>query len=209
MVQSPHSNRRLTSTKTTRTNQLAQQERYHLNALIETSFSVREIAKRLNRHHSAVYRELRRNSTEGVYTPEEAGQLSRKRRQQAEKAQIFSPERLKCRVNLLNRHWSPESISHPTITRWIAKDRAAGGQFYRRLWSYGRKRWKGGKRHRTGRDCIARRVDISERPEEVDYPIDDWKGDTMKGGATCFVTLTERFSRLFSARVLSARRRVR
>ncbi len=77
--------------------QLTQQERYHLNALIETGFSVREIAKRLNRHHSAVYRELRRNSTGGIYIPEEAGRLSCKRRQQAEKAQIFSSKRLKWR----------------------------------------------------------------------------------------------------------------
>ncbi len=109
-------------------------------------------------------------------------------------------------ANLFNRHWSPESISHPTITRWIAKDRAAGGQLYRRLWSYGRKRWKGGKRHRVGRDCIPRRVDISERPEEVDRRchIGDWEGDTVKGGAICFVTLPERFSRLFSARVKAA-----
>ncbi len=34
--------------------QFTQQERYHLNALIETGFSVREAAKRLNRHHSTV-----------------------------------------------------------------------------------------------------------------------------------------------------------
>ncbi len=62
--------------------------------MIETGFSVREAAKRLNRHHSVVYRELRRNSTGGIYIPEEAGRLSRKRRQQAEKAQIFSPPAL-------------------------------------------------------------------------------------------------------------------
>ncbi len=29
-----------------------------------------------------------------------------------------------------------------------------------------------------------------------------WKGGTAKGGAICFVTLTERFSRLFSASLL-------
>ncbi len=61
--------------------QLTQQERYHLNALIETGFSVREAAKRLNRHHSTVYRELRRNSIEGVSIPEEAvSVISRLRR---------------------------------------------------------------------------------------------------------------------------------
>ncbi len=74
---------------------------------------------------------------------------------------------------------------------------SSGGQLYRRLWSYGRKRWKGGKRHRAGRNCIPRRVDISERPEEVDCRIGDWEGDTVKGGSMYFVTLTERFSRFF------------
>ncbi len=68
---------------------------------------------------------------------------------------------------------------------------------------------KRGKRHRAGRDCIPDRVDINERPEEVDCRIGDWEGDTVKGGAIYFVILTDRFSRLFSACVLSARRRVR
>ncbi len=64
--------------------QLTQQERYHLNALLETGFSVREAAKRLNRHHSAVYRELPCILLRMfISIPEKAGQLSRKRRQQA------------------------------------------------------------------------------------------------------------------------------
>ncbi len=67
-------------------------------------------------------------------------------------------------------------VNHTTIYRLIAKDRTAGGQLYRCLWSSGRKRWKGGKRHSAGRDYIARRVDISEHPEEVDCRIGDWEG---------------------------------
>ncbi|PIE63612.1 MAG: hypothetical protein CSA26_12135 [Desulfobacterales bacterium] len=56
---------------------------------------------------------------------------------------------------------------------------------------------KRGTCYRAGRDCIPERVDSCERPEEVGCRIGDWEGDTVKGGLICFVTLPERFSRLF------------
>ncbi len=118
-------------------------------------------------------------------------------------------------ANLLTRHWSPESISHPTITRWIAKDRAAGGQLYRCLWSSGRKRWKGGKRlagnagkegsvtGRAGTVFLTELTSVNALKKWIAV-FGDWEGGTVKGGSMYFVILPERFSRLFSARVKAA-----
>ncbi|MCK9175893.1 MAG: IS30 family transposase, partial [Desulforhopalus sp.] len=107
--------------------------------------------------------------------------------------------------------WSPESISyrfsielplqkhvcHTAIYNWIDKDRQKGGKLYTYLLRYGKRRWKGGKRKRTGISFIPDRIDIANHPQIVNERkrIGDWEGDTVYGQNASLVTLVERTSR--------------
>ena len=69
---------------------------------------------------------------------------------------------------------------------------------YTRLPRFGKKRWKGGKRHRkAGVAIIPNRVDISSRPEVVEQRsrLGDWEGDLVHGVNASLVTLVDRASR--------------
>lgn len=190
--------------------QLTQGERYQIQVLLEKGFSVTEIGHTLCRHKSSISREIKRNSARARYCAEAAQRLKEHRKstsykhiKQSERhADIiskglllgWSPENISCRMEVE----LPEiSLSHSTIYRRIAKNKAKGGDWYKLLPRYGKTRWKGGKR-KAGRSLIPDRVDISERPEVVEQRqrIGDWEGDTVYGQDAYLVTLVERKSRL-------------
>ena len=111
---------------------------------------------------------------------------------------------------LVRKRWSPEQIAGrlhlegalSVSAKWIYSriwaDRTDGGTLYRYLRRRGRKPNRRG-RDGSGRGVIPGRVDISERPEEVEDKtrVGDWEADTITGSRHrgALVSLVERTSK--------------
>lgn len=188
--------------------QLTREERYLIALLRMQRRPVRQIAARLGRHVSTVYRELARNATthDGNYRAEKAHRYAVARRRRCRRKPHYSAREIAVVEALLRRRWSPQQIagalrkqrwriSMQTIYRHIRRDRKRGGQLWRltRIISkFGRKRYRSvdyrgvlpGKRH------------ISQRPEEANTraSFGHWEGDTVMGADQrhCILTLVER-----------------
>ena len=154
--------------------QLTEGQRYQISVLRTQSMSVSAMARAIGVHRSTLYRELRRNSQDG-YKPDYAQQQARFRRTHARKARI--PNCVLPFVELaLSWRWSPEQISaigkriglrvsHEWIYRYVAANKAQGGQLYRYL-RQGHKRYRKGSGSRCSPIKDAR--SIEERPAIVD-----------------------------------------
>ncbi|WAC06654.1 MAG: IS30 family transposase [Thermodesulfobacteriota bacterium] len=201
---------------------LTENERYVISHLNVAGFSKREIARRINRDHSTVSRELKRNGPEydcTVYWYDWTHPVALKRRHQARHYRREGNERLVDYVKTkLNLQWSPEEISdymrinypddetmrvcHETIYRWIYKDAKVNGKLYLNL-RRGRKRRRRQKRYGLGRRFLAGRKRIAQRPEIVEgrKRFGDWEGDTIEGKKSSgyIATLVERKSRYLLA----------
>jgi len=129
---------------------LTENERYVISHLRCAGFSLREIARRINRHYTTISRELNRNGPEydcTVYWYDWAHPEALKRRHKARH------HRRRCNQDLVNYaegklkdDRSPETIaeklkteypdddkmrvSHETIYRWIYLDAKGGGTLY-------------------------------------------------------------------------------
>jgi len=209
---------------------LTENERYVISHLTCAGFSLREIARRTNRHHTTVSRELKRNDDpvyeDTVYwydwTHPEAVKRSHKARHHRCRSNQWLVKYVKRK---LGDDWSPEVIteklkvdypdddkmrvSHETIYRWIYLDAKAGGTLYHHLRRRRRKRRKQ-KRYGSGRRFIPGQVSISERPDIVETRerFGDWEGDTIGGKKSTgyMATHVERKSRyLIAAKLLDKR----
>jgi IS30 family transposase len=203
-------------------NHLSENERYVISHLAVAEYSIREIARRINRHHTTVSRELKRNGPEydcTIYWYDWTHLKALKRRHKARHTRRRSNQRL---VKYVERKtiedWSPEIIaqklqidfpdddemrvSHETIYRWIYLDANNGGTHYTHLRRRRKKRRKQ-KRYGSGRRFIPGRVSITERPAIVNTRnrFGDWEGDTVEGkkGTGCLATHVERRSRYLIA----------
>ena len=97
--------------------QLAQEERYQINALMKAGNSLSEIASILGRSKSTISREVRRNKGLRGYRPKQAHRLALERRRAKYTKQI--PDQIWQWVErLLREDWSPEQIS-----RWLAGEK--------------------------------------------------------------------------------------
>ncbi|MBL7211406.1 MAG: IS30 family transposase [Desulfobacteraceae bacterium] len=206
---------------------LTENERYVISHLKVAGFTLREIARRIKRHHTTVSRELKRNDDpvykDTVYwydwTHPEALKRQHKARHQCRRSnkRLFDYVERKLRDD-----WSPELIaeklkidypdddemrvSHETIYRWIYLDANGGGTLYHHL-RRKRKKRRRQKRYGSGRRFIPGRVSISERPAIVETRerFGDWEGDTIEGKKSTgyMVTHVERKSRyLIAAKLL-------
>ena len=137
-----------------------------------------------------------KRKTERKKTARKSRKANDQHRQIIEKGLLlgWSPENISCRMKV---ELPDKAVSHTTIYRWVAQDRANGGNLYRALPRFGKYRWKGGKR-KAGRSLIPDRKDITERPGIVEQRarLGDWEGDTVYGQEAHLVTLVERKSRL-------------
>jgi len=94
-------------------NHLSENERYVIGHLAIADFSIREIARRLNRHHSTISRELKRNNDplyeDNIYWHDWTNPEALKRRHKARHYRRNSNQNL---VNYVERKlkedWSPE-----------------------------------------------------------------------------------------------------
>jgi IS30 family transposase len=201
---------------------LSLNERYVIYHLRLYGLGCREIARRLNRHHSTIGRELRRNGPRfdgAVYIHEAAQRCSDERARWRRPARRRDHRELRAYVIAgLRKDWSPEQIagrlkrdhpadqmmriSHETIYQWIYRDAGQGGALFNLLRRHHKRRHKQGG-YGTGRGLIRGRVSIAERPAIVDRRarLGDWEGDTMEGarGKGGIASLVERKCRYLVA----------
>ena len=202
---------------------LTLQERYVIYHLVLYGLSYREIGRRLNRHHTAITREVQRNgpryTDDGVYWHEAAQDYADQRKYKARHCRRRSiPQLVRYVQNKIMAEWSPEEIAgrlcsdYPdsvhmrinteTIYQWIYLDACQGGGLYTHLRRRHKKRRKQ-KRYGSCRGLIPGRVSISDRPTIVDQRkrFGDWEGDTVEGakGSGGIVSHVERKSRYLIA----------
>jgi transposase, IS30 family len=191
---------------------LEEREKYY--ALKAQKISLREIARRLGRHHSTFSRDPKRNTKYGKqYIPCQAQAAADKR---AAKQRYTAPLKgpkifLYVRTHLREDGWSPDQIAgrlpidHPgssidpeTIYRYIYSKKA---KRYR-LWEYltnGRKK----RMHKGGR-CVRNSskipgvISIDLRPEVVNHrqELGHWETDNIIGKATDKTALTTTVERV-------------
>lgn len=187
-------------------------DRRRLYVFIEMGLSITEIAKRLSKHRSSLYRELKRNKEVGGYFPVIAHQKTQTRHQQKRPTKLQQNGVLRDYViRSLKKSWSPEQIAgrmkyqkvsfyacHETIYQFIYK--AKDKELYHCLAYKKPKRRK----HYSREERALRGKNIqliTQRPTEIATRkrFGHWEGDTMqfRGTKEKVVTrLVERKSRL-------------
>ena len=91
--------------------QLSQKERRQLKAFLDMELNIREIAKRLRRHRSTIYRELNRNRTNDCYWPVQAHTKAKSRHWRKPLKLIVDSPCYKYVMDKLKKGWTPEQIS--------------------------------------------------------------------------------------------------
>jgi len=206
---------------------LSSKERYVISHLVFHGLSLREISRRLQRHHTTISREIKRNrptyADDAVYWYDAAQFFVDQRKRMPHHAIRQSNPQLvhyvKCK---LLEDWSPEQIAsrmtvdysnsktmricHETIYQWIYYNAMNGGDLYTHLRRHHKRRRKQ-RRYRSCRGLIPGRVSISKRPEAVDNRkrFGDWEGDTLEGakGSGGIASHVERKSRYLVTAKLS------
>ena len=179
------------------------EERYVISHLAIAGFSLREIGRRIQRHHTSISREIARNrptyADDAVYWYDAAEFFAKPRRHKPRHHRRRHERLLTYVMTRLKADWSPEVISgrlktdHPddtqmrisseAIYRWIYLDSRNKGDLFHHL----RRRHKYRRRQRRygfGRRFIPGRVSIDERPPIVAARerFGDWEGDSVEGG---------------------------
>lgn len=181
--------------------QITDQERDKIAVWLASGESIRQIGKKLERSHSSVLREIKRNGWQdgyvAIHAQAEAGKRASKSRQRypLKNEQVFSYVLAKLRCG-----WSPEQIAgrlqrdhlrdsfwnihHETIYRYIY----APENKEKSLWEYlPRKQKKRRKRYgrKARRIRIPDRISIHERPQEIEtrFVFGHWEGDSVEGKA--------------------------
>jgi IS30 family transposase len=182
---------------------LTEKDRYVISHLKLAGFSLREIGRRIGRHHTTIRREIERNGPEypgDVYWYYDTQPAAAQRRHRARHHRRRGSTRLfDYVVGKIRLDWPPEAIagrlkldfpddfsmriSHETVYRWIYLDSRNNGDLHhhlRRRHKYRRRQ----KRYGSGRRFVPGRVSIELRPAVVDTRerCGDWEGDTMEGG---------------------------
>lgn len=171
---------------------ITRDDRVRLAVLLKTGVKVREIGRILNKNPVSIWREVKRNSVNGIYYPYEADKKAKERKVHRKK-KIEGNKILKIYIlKKLKLYWSPEQIAgrlrrdeiiivHETIYGYIIRNK--------RLKKYLRcQKGKYRRRHGTVPREKAREYEkkrwIGERPEVINQRqrIGDWEGDTIIGG---------------------------
>lgn len=193
--------------------QLTKTDRRRLYIFAEMGLGVKEIALKLSRHRSTIYRELNRNAESGMYLPIVAHDKA------LERTKNNRPNRLKDNAvlrdyvvrSLLDKGWSPEQISgrmkHQYLSFYVCPE-----TIYRYVYQSNDKRLYHALRfskprrqkffQRKHRNCrYGAPFLITQRPEDIQsrQRFGHWEGDTIefKGNKSVGVTtLVERKSRM-------------
>jgi IS30 family transposase len=191
--------------------QFTESDRAVLEQLLELKVSKKEIAQRLKKDRSSIYRELARNSGPLGYLAIEAQQRANVRRRLPRRAAKMSDPQVRQYVGArLRARWSPDQIdgrsrrdfrraparqiSRQTIYEWIEGQRPEERKRWRLCLRFGRPRRK--RPENGGR--LPHGVPIGGRPPVVNLRrrFGDWEGDTLvsRGRRGGLVSLVERKS---------------
>lgn len=180
-------------------------QRSEIFAYRQCGKSPKFIAQKLHVHVSTIYRELSRNRNKRGGYAHNAHEMAMERQERVSRNGAISPRtKFEC-LRLITEDWSPEQISgtlrkkgarvsHTTIYKWVAQDKAAGGTLFTHLRHKGRKRKSDPYKGASARN-IPGRVSIKERPAEADgRRFGDWEMDLIigKNGYQAILTLVER-----------------
>jgi IS30 family transposase len=186
-------------------------ERSQLEILNRLGWSNREIGKELGRHHSAIARERRRGSKDGIYSAETAQAAYEERRISCKPVGHFTPELASELEEKLLQTWSPEQIAEErrttdkifvcfkTIYRWLYAGCLAAGEV--KVLRHKGKRRK--PMETRGRFLVGKTID--QRPKEVRKreAFGHWELDTVVSSRgksrACAATFIERQTRLYLA----------
>ena len=182
-------------------NQLAQCQRYQIQALLKSNHNQTEIAETIGVHKSTISRELKRNRGQRVYRPKQAHQntIARRKRErrrihpqtwtwiEVKIRQDWSPEQ----ISLWMRKYESYSVSHEWIYQYIYADKRAGGDLHKHLRCQKKRRKRYGSNDRRGK--IPNRVSIEQRPDVVDERnrLGDWEADTVIGKKSPYALVTQ------------------
>ncbi len=181
---------------------LSSNERYVISHLVLYGLSLREIARRLNRHHTTISREIKRNrptyADDAVYWYDAAQfYVDQRKRTPHHWARKSNAQLIHYVKRKLMQDWSPEEIagrlvvdypnnelmriSHETIYLWIYSDAINGGNLYSHLRRLHKRRRKQ-RRYGSCRGLIPGRVSISNRPKVVETRerFGDWEGGKVR-----------------------------
>ena len=202
-------------------NHLSLNERRKIYFWQEEKVSVNEIAKRLGRHRSTIFREIQRNmffceedKTLNGYTHLNAQEFYRRRRQKQQKVESVA-ELKEFIIGKLKADWSPEQIAghlkhiadkglyacHETIYRYIYSTEGKELKLYRHLFRSRKHRNRRGNRIPREFRGIPKEMLIRNRPDHIDSrkEFGHWEADLMMFqkdlGKANVTTLTERKSR--------------
>jgi IS30 family transposase len=199
---------------------LTRDSRCQIYILLKRGDSVPKIAKTLSIHKSNIYREINRNSGLRGYRYKQAHEKAVERRRCArQRAPKMTKQTKDIVKEKLQLQWSPEQIagylkkqgyaqavSYETIYKYVWSDKKQGGTLYKNLRHSGKKYNKRSK-SAAGRGCIPNRVDIDERPKEVEKKerLGDWELDTIIGteNSGVIVSMVERRSKLTKLALVS------
>lgn len=187
-------------------------DRRRLSVFLEMKLSISEIAKKLNKHRSTVYRELNRNSEPEGYLLK-AAQLKVEERTQSKRASKIEKDAYlrDYVVRSLKKGWSPEQISGrmkfhqltiyacpETIYQFVYQSK--NKELYHCLTYRKPKRQK--RYRRQKRSCRFGKIRlITQRPSEINLRkrFGHWEGDTIhfkEDKEKVITTLVERKSRM-------------
>jgi IS30 family transposase len=191
---------------------LTRQQRYIVQDLLEIGKKKAFIARELGVHRSTVTREVCRNgNVHGTYFAKGAQAAARGRVPDSccykRKISGIYEEMV---IEKMNEGWSPQQVSarlkmekmlhvsHETVYRYIYLDKRGGGQLYRCLRHWNRRRKRGGKQNRLWKK-IENRKFIDVRPEIANSREEQghWERDLVLGkqGSGGLLTIVDRKTR--------------
>jgi transposase, IS30 family len=186
---------------------LSHGERYQICFLYRLDLGVRAIARELGRNESTISRELTRGRGTKGYRSAQAHSLAQLRARGSRNALRIAAPVWQQVAQLLAIEHSPEQIGHTlrcsamSIYRHIVRDKAAGGQLYKKLRCQRRVRRRYAAGY-GGQGKICNRRDIDERPAHIAKRkrVGHWEADTIVGptgqGKSVLVSMVERKSGL-------------
>ncbi|MCK5893642.1 MAG: IS30 family transposase [Endozoicomonadaceae bacterium] len=188
---------------------LTEDERYQIYEGVTEKLSHREIARLINKHHSTVSKEVKRNIGLRDYRPKQAQEKSQQRLLIKPRYIKLTPDVQSLITKNIGKQRSPEQVQDrlrreglpmvcaTTIYGFIQKDKITVGELYKHIRHKKTYKKRSGSPEKRGQ--IIGRVSIDERPPIVDenIRIGDWEADTVigKGHKGVLVTLADRVSK--------------
>jgi IS30 family transposase len=169
--------------------QLNYEDLVKIETLMKEDFTVKEIAIKLSKDKSCIYRCITNNRVADEFQADVAYELIRERRLSSTKTRRILPDSVLAKyvVDKIEEYWSPEqianswkqiekeSLSHETIYRYVYKYKPELVKIYFR------RRGKKYQHDRKSKHQILNRRMIDKRPADVELrqEVGHWEGDTV------------------------------